>query len=97
MGLIDIIKSKVAETSNEIQKAIVEDFIELADCEKVSEEEFQRRISLCESCEKFNPETRRCDICTCFMDIKASLEELPFTFGNKDKKVKCSDKDNPKW
>lgn len=97
MSYLGNIKNRIKGVSNDIQKSIVEDFIALTDAPKVSEEEFEKRIALCESCEHFDSETRRCKICTCFMDIKCTLEEYPFVFGGKDKKVKCSDSVNTKW
>ncbi len=79
------------------QKQIVDQLLEWKDSEKVSEAEFERRIAICEKCEKFNTEERRCTICHCFMDIKASLAENPFSFPGAEKKVHCADKQNLKW
>lgn len=31
------------------------------------------RLSICESCEKFNPKIRNCRMCGCFMDLKTWL------------------------
>lgn len=39
----------------------------------VTKEEFNRRMGICEACEKFNAESRRCFVCGCFMDAKAKM------------------------
>ncbi len=93
MSTFTQIKINSRKAANEIQKNIISEFMEFGKYEKVSAEEFNKRISICESCEDFNPENRRCKICTCFMDIKASLKEMPIVGGE----VKCANTENPKW
>lgn len=39
---------------------------------KVSEEEYNRRISICESCEHYIKEEERCDVCRCKMTVKCN-------------------------
>lgn len=39
-----------------------------------SDEEFSRRITICESCEHWLPEERRCGKCACYMDVKALIK-----------------------
>jgi recombinational DNA repair protein RecR len=34
----------------------------------------KERIEMCESCKDFKPETRQCEICWCFMDIKTKIK-----------------------
>lgn len=50
----------------------------------VSMEEYNRRLSICESCELFRPSDRRCShsSCGCFMDVKAwqSSANCPMNF-----------------
>jgi hypothetical protein len=67
-----------------------EGFVTIFVDENISKE----RISLCESCEKFNSFTRQCRLCSCFMDFKTKLEYDPFTsLGNLEKtKTICADK-----
>lgn len=38
--------------------------------QKLSKEEQTKRISICESCEKFKKLSRQCGICGCFIDMK---------------------------
>lgn len=56
-------------------------FIELAAegarIKKVSEDEQQRRIGLCEACPKFDPKYRACTLCNCPMDYKTNLKHDP--------------------
>lgn len=93
MQLLGRIKANAKKAGNEIQRNIVSEFMNFSNAEKVSGEVFDARISACEGCEKFDKETRRCTICTCFMDVKASLAKMP-VLGSE---IKCSDNDNPKW
>lgn len=81
------------KASLQFQQRIVHSILELADVPKVSKEEFERRIAICESCDAFNPENRKCNYCGCFMDEKAGLLEMPISKA----KVICSDKKNIKW
>ena len=39
----------------------------------VSEEEKERRLTLCRDCPHFRPKTTRCGQCGCFLNIKAKL------------------------
>lgn len=41
----------------------------------VSDEELERRINICKSCEFFNPANESCTKCGCRMSIKASWQE----------------------
>lgn len=81
------------KASLQFQQRIVHNILEVADIPKVSVEEFERRIGICERCEHFNSESRKCQLCGCFMDEKAGLKEMPIS----KSKVMCSDKNNPKW
>ena len=42
--------------------------------ERVSEQEKQRRLSICESCARFDANARRCKVCKCYVDAKASAK-----------------------
>lgn len=39
-----------------------------------SEDEFQRRMDICRSCEYFRVKTETCRKCGCFMKLKTKLE-----------------------
>jgi len=39
------------------------------------EEEMERRLSICRSCEFFKPRTEQCAKCGCFMKLKTKLEK----------------------
>lgn len=39
-----------------------------------SEDEFQRRMDICRSCEFFRVKTETCRKCGCFMKLKTKLE-----------------------
>jgi hypothetical protein len=41
---------------------------------RVTDEEKKRRLAICEACKFFDAESRRCKVCKCFMDVKASAE-----------------------
>jgi len=41
---------------------------------KVSPEETERRKAICEDCELFNQDSRRCGACGCWIDFKSLLE-----------------------
>ena len=86
---------KIKKLSVKIQRAIVEQLDDLADSPKVMEAEFKRRISICESCCEFKTEDRKCGVCGCFMDVKASLLQYPFVLSG-DKIVRCP-LAQPKW
>jgi hypothetical protein len=56
----------------------------------VSEDKYQARIKICESCEMFKPQSKRCGVCNCIMPLKARLlvtltgkAECPHPKGNK--------------
>lgn len=87
---------RLSGVANNVLEKIVEQAFEFADVPKVSDEEFERRIAICESCENFNAENRKCKLCGCFMDVKAELKELPAIPGM-SREVKCSDKVNTRW
>lgn len=95
--MLGLIKQMAVKASKDWQKRIVDDFLNWSDAPRVSEDEFKRRIAICEGCDRFDPEARKCKVCGCFMDAKASLEEYPVVILGRDKKVKCSDKTNPLW
>lgn len=48
---------------------------------KVSEEELQRRLTICEGCPSFTGD-RECGECGCPIDFKASLEWIDLTIKN---------------
>lgn len=79
------------------QKRIVEDFMEWSNTPKVAEEEFMRRIAICEACDRFDNSARKCTLCGCFMDVKASLAEYPFSTGKAKRTVQCADATKRKW
>jgi|GEM_PF-6294129 len=91
--MIDLLLQKASKASVDWQRRIVEDVMEFAGASKVTEEVFEQRIALCEACDNFNPESRKCNMCGCFMDVKASLEKMPISGA----KIQCSDKINTKW
>ena len=37
----------------------------------VDDEIYNKRMEICKGCEKFNPESVRCNDCGCFLEIKA--------------------------
>ena len=41
---------------------------------KVDQEEFDRRMSICESCEFFKKLSKQCKKCGCFMKLKTKIE-----------------------
>lgn len=63
--------------------------------ERVSDEEQQRRIAVCEGCEFFL-KNRTCELCLCPMDYKTQLLYNPFNaaLGIAQKRVECPKK---KW
>lgn len=93
MSLIEKIKDRAAKAGAEVQSSIIEELANFTETPKVSVEIFEKRIAICESCNNFNANTRRCELCFCTMDIKASLEINPIT----KKNIICSLKNNPKW
>jgi hypothetical protein len=42
--------------------------------ERVSPDEKQRRLQICEKCERMDAEARRCKVCKCFIDPKTSAK-----------------------
>jgi hypothetical protein len=87
---------RIKHLSDSVQREIVEQLDDLAGAPKVSRQEFERRIRICEGCSLFKAESRRCSLCHCFMDVKAGLKEYPFSLSG-DKTVRCAQKDNPRW
>lgn len=51
----------------------------------VSDDEKARRLAICGACDHFEPEKSHCKICSCWMDMKASWEDM-----------QCPDKP-PRW
>jgi len=45
--------------------------------------EAQRRIEICEKCEYFDSHFRMCNLCGCFMDIKAKSAEKEDCYAGK--------------
>jgi hypothetical protein len=39
---------------------------------KVTDEDFQKRLDICKTCEYHNANTNQCNKCGCFLKIKAS-------------------------
>ena len=39
----------------------------------VTEEIAEKRLKACEACPHFDSSVRQCEICTCFVDLKAQL------------------------
>ncbi len=46
-------------------------------------EEANRKISICETCEYFNDRLRICNLCGCFMDIKTKSADNSGCYANK--------------
>lgn len=46
-------------------------------------EEANRKISICETCEYFNNHLRICNLCGCFMDIKTKSADNSGCYANK--------------
>lgn len=67
MGL----KDKIRNAKNTALKAAAEKLF--AD-EYVDKEEAERRLSICEACDRFDPTNRKCLECGCFMDVKTKLK-----------------------
>ncbi len=42
--------------------------------EKVSDEEYIKRFEICKSCKNFNNKKETCNLCGCFMEIKAKSQ-----------------------
>ena len=42
--------------------------------EKAKQEEFDRRMSICRSCEFFKPKSEQCRKCGCFMKLKTKID-----------------------
>jgi hypothetical protein len=40
-----------------------------------TEDEYQRRMNICRSCEKFRARLSQCKVCKCFMPFKARFED----------------------
>lgn len=87
---------RLSGVKDDILRKIVEEALEFADAPKVSAEEFERRLTICEGCEHFNPENRKCKLCRCFMDVKCEIKELHAIPGM-SREVKCADKVNTRW
>lgn len=45
------------------------------------QEEFDRRMSICQGCEFFRPRTQQCRKCGCFMKLKTQLERASCPIG----------------
>lgn len=88
---------KLSNVSNDVLRKIVDQAVELSDAPKVDDAEFERRIAICEGCENFDKENRKCQLCGCFMDVKAELLDLPIVLPGMEKTVKCADKVNTRW
>lgn len=47
---------------------------------KILPEELNRkaedRLNICNSCENYNKDTKRCKVCGCFMEVKVYLPEV---------------------
>lgn len=50
----------------------------------------QIRLNICENCDLFDQEQRRCTHCKCFMDIKTTLRYDPVESAKQGKRVKCA-------
>ena len=94
--MLNTIKKRISKLTAEAQAALIEEYVNLADTPKVSEEEFLKRIAICEACPNFDDNSRRCKLCLCPMDVKATLEINPFSFKD-DNKIVCSDTENQRW
>lgn len=56
----------------ESAKIIAENALEGKDL-KVSEQEFNQRMAICQGCDRYKKETNQCNECGCFLAIKAKL------------------------
>jgi hypothetical protein len=75
VGLLDRIK----KLNHDAQKAIVKSYLDvLPDTSFVDDQTQFERLMACEGCEEMNKETRRCKLCTCFIDEKTRVLQLPF-------------------
>ncbi len=54
--------------------SLAEKLGELLIHDKVSEDEANRRIKICEGCELFDAKTRQSTICSCYMDSKVKAK-----------------------
>jgi hypothetical protein len=41
----------------------------------ISKEQYKKRIEICTTCEHFNPNLNKCNLCKCFLLLKALLKE----------------------
>jgi hypothetical protein len=66
--------------------------------QRVPEAVKQERLQICEKCELFKSDTRQCSVCSCFMDVKASLVYDPVESSKAGNAVlvRCA-ADTPKW
>ena len=46
-----------------------------------NQDEYERRFSICKSCEWFRPMTETCKKCGCFMKLKTKLERASCPIG----------------
>lgn len=74
-----------------IKHEVIHFFLGVEDLNDEAEE--VRRLSICESCEVFNQDTRQCDEakggCGCFMDVKVKLKTNKDGFFGKIVKTHC--------
>ncbi len=42
--------------------------------ERVDGQEKVRRLAICEACEHFDPDARKCTTCSCYMDVKTGAK-----------------------
>jgi hypothetical protein len=50
----------------------------------VDRKTYQRKIEICESCEKYNAKLRQCNVCKCIMTLKARLKGNTCPIGKHD-------------
>lgn len=67
-GLFEQFKNLTNLTLTTTQKVLVD-----GENPIISDEEYERRLSICNDCESFEKSSKRCSLCGCFMSTKAKL------------------------
>lgn len=81
------LQSKLQNFNSDVNKVLESSSLKLIDkfSNHVTDEIYNKRYSICQSCDKFNKEVRKCILCNCWMTAKCKIS-----------KAKCPD--NPsKW
>jgi len=76
---INILKQRLKEIPLTLQREIISGALDfLPDTSFVSDKVAEERLEICESCYNLDPSSRKCNLCGCFVDLKAKVKKLPF-------------------